>query len=290
MLNEILHGLGVALVTPFNKDHSIDYKGLGNLLDHQRNNAHYLVVMGTTGESATLSFEEKMQVLSFVRENARDLPIVYGVGGNNTQNIIKEIKDSRLEGVSAILSVSPYYNKPPQKGIIEHYRKIADNSKLPIILYNVPGRTSSNLSAETTLTLSKEENIIGIKEANTDINQINIISNEKPDDFLLISGDDMNTLSMLAAGGHGLISVLGNAFPEIFKNSIESFWNGNIENARKELFRLNRLNRLMYVESNPVGIKQVLEEKGICNSFVRLPLLKASSSLKTVIKEELQQV
>ena len=286
--NHPFKGLGTALVTPFRKNLSIDFEGLKNLLNLQKQNADYLVVMGTTGESVTLSKEEKSKVLNYVKENSDGMPILYGVGGNNTESVIEEIKHTDLSGINGILSVSPYYNKPSQEGIIHHYKKIAEKSPIPVILYNVPGRTGSNINPATTVSIAKNPNIIGIKEANTDINQINELVLKLPANFSIISGDDMSLISVLAAGGQGLISVLSNAFPEVFKNVFNHFENGNLPEARKELYSLVDLNPLMYLESNPVGIKQVLSELHICQPYVRLPLLKASPSLKNKIRETLK--
>ena len=209
-----LYGTGVALVTPFYSDKTIDFVSLKKLLAHTALGVDYYVVMGTTGESVTLSKEEKKEVLEFVRKhNPKKLPIVYGIGGNNTQQVVEEIESTNLRGVSALLSVSPYYNKPSQEGICQHFVRVANASPVPIILYNVPGRTASNLTAVTTLRLAKHKNIIGIKEASGNLEQCMNIAKGKPKDFMLISGDDLLTLPLYAVGGVGVISVLANALP-----------------------------------------------------------------------------
>ncbi|MGE0773115.1 MAG: 4-hydroxy-tetrahydrodipicolinate synthase [Cyclobacteriaceae bacterium] len=280
-----LHGTGVALVTPFTTRGAIDYKGLKKLLNHTAKGVDYYVVMGTTGESATVSAEEKMQILDFVRvNNTKKLPIVYGIGGNNTQQVMDTIKGSDLKGVSAILSVSPYYNKPSQEGIYQHFVAIADASPLPIILYNVPGRTSSNLTADTTLRLAAHKNIIGVKEASGNLEQCMNIAKRKPKDFMLISGDDLLTLAIYAIGGVGVISVLANAYPVTFKRIKEGIWNAQVASAQKAQFELLEINGPMYEESNPVGVKCLLEEMGVCGRHVRMPLLPASSPLRAKIK------
>src|SRR5688572_25908548 len=207
------YGTGVALVTPFDSTGAIDYKALKKLLAHTAKGVDYYVVMGTTGESVTVSSEEKKKVLEFVKaNNSKGLPIVYGIGGNNTQNVLDTIKATNLKGVDAILSVSPYYNKPSQEGIYQHFAAVADASPLPLILYNVPGRTGSNLTAETTLRLAQHKNIIGVKEASGNLEQCMKISKYMPKDFLLFSGDDLIIIPLYSIGGKGVISVLANAY------------------------------------------------------------------------------
>lgn len=279
-----LYGTGVALVTPFDSNLSVDYKGLKKLLKHTAKGVDYYVVMGTTGESATVSAEEKKAILKFIVENNESkLPIVYGIGGNNTEEVCKALTSTDLKGVEAILSVSPYYNKPSQEGIYQHFKKVADTSPLPILLYNVPGRTSSNLTAETTLRLGVHQNIIGIKEASGNIEQCMKIVRSMPKDFLLISGDDMLTVPLYALGGKGVISVLANAYPTIFKKMKDYAFDGNFAKANQEQFKLLDINGPMYEESNPVGLKALLAEMGICSNAVRLPLVAASKSLAAKI-------
>jgi len=242
----------------------------------------YLVIQGTTGETATLSKQEKREVLAHTIEitNGR-LPIVYGIGSNNTQAVLDEIESTDFNGIDAVLSVSPYYNKPSQNGIIAHYQKLADHCPVPVILYNVPGRTMSNMTAETTLTLSKHPNIIGIKEASGNLEQCMNILSKKDENFLVISGDDMLTTAINALGGAGVISVLANAYPAIFKEMSH----GDANVSRAATFSLLELNPLMYAEANPVGVKNLMKHLGICGDQVRLPLLKASAELSERIKE-----
>jgi len=276
-----LHGTGVALVTPMNEKGEIDYKALRRLLTYTAKAVDYFVVMGTTGESATLSKEEKKLVLDFVKNNnSKNLPIVYGIGGNNTQSVLEEIKSTNLSGVDAILSVSPYYNKPSQEGIYQHFKSIAKASPVPVILYNVPGRTASNITAETTLRLAKLKNIIGIKEASGNLEQCMVIAKKKPAEFLLISGDDLLTLPIYSIGGVGVISVLANALPKVFLKIKENALAGNLPKAQIEQFKLLEINSPMYEEGNPVGVKHLLSLLGICQSHVRLPLAEASRGLK----------
>ena len=285
MLN--LFGTGVALVTPMNEDHSVDFLGLEKLINHViSEGADYLVVQGTTGESATMTKEEKKQVLNAcLKINSGRLPIVYGLGGNNTYGVLEEIESTDFSGIDAILSVCPYYNKPSQAGIVAHYTTIADASPVPVILYNVPGRTVTNMTAATTLTLANHPNIIAMKEASGNLEQCMNIAANMPSDFLLISGDDMMTTALRAIGGSGVISVLANAYPAIFK----TICHGYIEASKKATFKLLSLNPLMYEESNPVGLKYLLKELGICQDAVRLPLVEASDDLRERIKAAMVQ-
>lgn len=278
-------GTGVALITPFHEDLSIDFDGLKKVIGHvSEGGADYLVVLGTTAESATLSKDEKTAVLKAALEyNAGRLPIVYGLGGNNTLAVLDEIKNTDFNGIDAVLSVSPYYNKPSQAGIIAHYTAIADASPVPVILYNVPGRTMSNMSYETTLSLAQHPNIIGMKEASGDLSQCMRIASKMPKDFLLISGDDILTPSMNVIGGSGVISVLANAYPGLFR----TICHGTAEESKEAAFKLLDLNPFMYEESNPVGLKYVMSLLGICGESVRLPLVKASDKLKENIKANL---
>ncbi|MBL7851051.1 MAG: 4-hydroxy-tetrahydrodipicolinate synthase [Cyclobacteriaceae bacterium] len=280
-----LYGTGVALVTPFDEQGDIDFASLKRLLVHTSRGVDYYVVQGTTGESATLSKEEKRKVLAFVAQNnPRKLPIVYGLGGNNTAAVLEEIQDTDFRHVSAILSVSPYYNKPSQEGIIHHFNFVADASPVPVILYNVPGRTSSNLNASTTLRLARHKNIVGVKEASGNLEQCMKIAKEKPAGFMLLSGDDLMTLALYAIGGVGVISVLANAFPVTFKKMKEYAFAGDYSKAQKELFKLVDINGPMYEEGNPVGVKQLLFEMGVCGPNVRLPLVQASDGLVRKIR------
>ncbi len=287
-MNHTFTGTGVALVTPFHTDLSIDFEALRRLLHFTaEGGADYYVVQGTTGESVTLSAKEKATVLAFVKENnSHRLPIMFGLGGNNTQEVIAQLKEVDLSGVDALLSVSPYYNKPSQEGIYQHFKAVADASPVPVLLYNVPGRTGSNMSAATTLRLATHPNIIGIKEASGDLNQCMLIAAGMPADFLLISGDDLLTLPMMTFGAKGAISVLANAFPEKFCSMVKLGLEGNFEEARQPMFDLVELNPLMYEEGNPVGVKVALEERGVCAARVRLPLVTASETLRHKIKKQ----
>lgn len=286
-----LFGTGVALVTPFSEDSNIDFKALKRLLVHTAKGVDYFVVMGTTGESATLSKEEKKSVLKFVMDNnPKKLPVVYGIGGNNTRQVVDEIKSTDLEGVSAILSVSPYYNKPSQEGVYQHFISIADASPLPIILYNVPGRTGSNLTAATTLRLASHSKIAGIKEASGNLEQCMKIAKEKPKDFMLISGDDMLTLPIYSIGGVGVISVLANALPQVFKRIRVNFEAGKLSQAQAAQFKILDINSPMYEEGNPTGVKYLLNLMGICKPHVRLPLTEPSRELQNKISALYQKI
>lgn len=286
-----LHGTGVALVTPFQEDGQIDFDALKKVVAHTSKGVDYLVVMGTTGEAATLSKEEKKEVLQFVlKNNSKKLPVVYGIGGNNTDHVIEEIHSTNLKGVSALLSVSPYYNKPSQEGIYQHFKKVADTSTLPILLYNVPGRTASNLTANTTLRLAQHKNIIGIKEASGNLEQCMKIAKEKPKDFMLISGDDMLTVPLYSIGGVGVISVLANAYPIIFNKMTVNAAAGNFSKASAEVFKLLEINGPMYEEGNPTGVKYLMSLMNLCKPHVRLPLAEPSTLLKKKIEKAFEKI
>ena len=277
-----IKGTGVALVTPFKYDNSIDYAGLEKLINHVINGGiDYLVVLGTTGESGSLSRDEKLEVVNFCKKiNGNRVPIVLGVGGNNTSQVISDFDFFDLEGITAILSVSPYYNKPTQEGIYQHYKSISKACLLPIIIYNVSGRTSSNIAAETTLNLARDfKNIIAIKEASGDMLQIMRIIKEKPSDFVLLSGDDSLTLPIIYMGGEGVISVIGQAFPKKFSSMVNFSLLDNKKAANKLHYQLHDFYAPLYDEGNPVGIKACLENLGICKAAVRLPLVKASNKI-----------
>jgi 4-hydroxy-tetrahydrodipicolinate synthase len=281
-------GTGVALVTPFHDDQSIDFAGLKRLIDHVvSGGVDYLVVLGTTGESSTLTSSEKKQVLKACLEyNAGRVPLMLGIGGNNTRSVVDDIENTDFYGVAAVLSVCPYYNKPSQEGIIAHYTAIADASPAPVVMYNIPGRTMVNMSAATTLKLSHHPNIVGMKEASGNLEQCMQIAAAMPRDFLLLSGDDLLTKAIMAVGGSGVISVLANAFPERFKQ----LTHGSSEEALQATYSLLSLNGLMYQEGNPVGIKNLLLHMGILESDqVRLPMLRASLELSNQIKGTYQQ-
>ena len=285
-MDERFRGLGVAMVTPFRpasagKQPGIDYAALEKLIEHMiTGGVDYLVVMGTTGESVTLKKDEKKQLLSQTIEFVRNrVPIVLGVGGNDTADVIDSLGSFEMDGVDAILSVSPYYNKPTQEGIYQHYKAIANASLRPIILYNVPGRTGSNIAAETTLRLARDfKNIIAIKEASANLHQIGTILKHRPKDFMVISGDDALTLPILALGGEGVISVVGNALPEEFSRLVKAALKDDLDIARKEHYRLHELIDLLFVEGNPGGVKEVLRILGICGTTMRLPLVPVSEA------------
>lgn len=278
-------GTGVALVTPFTSTGSVDYKSLKKVLLHTAKGVDYYVVMGTTGESATLSREEKKAVLQFVIDNnPKKLPVVFGIGGNNTKEVIDTIKSANFEGVDALLSVSPYYNKPSQEGIYQHFKAVADASPVPVILYNVPGRTASNIAAETTLRLAAHKNIFAVKEASGNIEQCMKIAKAMPKDFLLISGDDLLTVPLYSIGAKGVISVLANAYPVVFQKMKEFSFAGDFAKASKEQFKILEINGPMYEEGNPVGVKQLMADMGLCGNHVRLPLVEASEGLKKKIQ------
>ena len=286
-----LIGTGVALVTPFTEYGSIDWAGLENVLNHVSAHADYLVVLGTTGESATLSKKEKAEVWRFVVEkNAGKLPLVLGLGGNNTAELLQDLKEVDVENTLAILSVSPYYNKPSQEGIYRHYEALSQNSPLPIILYNVPGRTGSNMEASTTLRLAELPNIIGIKEASGNLEQAMQIAAHAPEDFLLISGDDLLTVPMVSIGAKGVISVLANAIPAPFCEVVRHALDNNFAAATQQLLGMIDLNRLMYSEGNPTGVKVLLKMQSICEAHVRLPLAPASPQLQNAIERAYQTI
>jgi 4-hydroxy-tetrahydrodipicolinate synthase len=285
-MKQHLMGVGVALVTPFDDKFEIDYSGLKNLIDFvSQNQVNYLVVQGTTGETSTTTAKEKTDLLKFVKNNnPKKLPIVYGLGGNNTQVVLETIKNTDLSGVTAILSVCPYYNKPSQRGLIAHFTAIADASPVPVLLYNVPGRTVTNLNVSTILELSKHPNIIGLKDACGSFEQYMELAKSCPEGFLLLSGDDNTVTPQISIGWHGVISVIANAFPKEFTAMTWHALNGDFKSASAIQFSFIDFDTLLYVESNPVGIKKCLEIRGICSSEVRLPLVKASDELGEKLK------
>lgn len=291
-MNE-LHGAGVALVTPFNTDGAVDFEALGQLIDHQIDGGmDYLVSLGTTGETATLTPQERKDVWKFTTEKvAGRLPLVAGIGGNNTVEIIQQVKEFHHSGYQAILSVSPYYNKPSQEGIYQHYKAVAEASPLPIILYNVPGRTGSNILPETTVRLARGvDNIIATKEASGNYDQFSKIMRDKPQDFLMISGDDGATLPMISLGAVGTISVVANAFPTEVANLIHLCLQGDFEKAREVHGKLLHITELCFAEGNPTGVKSFLSHHGITTPYVRLPLVTASAHLAQATKAAIQTI
>lgn len=285
------NGSGVALVTPFNSDMTIDFAALRKLVRMQIDGGtDFLVVQGTTGESPTLSQEEKMEILkTVIDENNGRLKIVYGVGGNNTIAVGETLKKVPA-GVDGILSVSPYYNKPIQKGIIEHYKYISSCTKLPIILYNVPGRTGSNMTPETTLELAKIDNIVAMKEASGSMEQIMEIIRLKPEGFGLLSGDDAITMPLIAAGADGVISVVANAFPEKFSKMVHASQAGDLATARKEHYDLLSVTKMFFEEGNPGGVKVAMKVRGIMEENMRLPLYPVSDGLRARITAETKKL
>ncbi len=286
-MNNPFTGSGVALVTPFHKDGSIDFDALKKLVQLQIDGGtDFLVVQGTTGESPTLSQDEKLQVLQTVMDvNQGKLKIVYGVGGNNTV-AVGEVLKKVPAGVDGILSVSPYYNKPIQKGIIEHYKYIASCTDLPIILYNVPGRTGSNVLPETTIALAEISNIVAMKEASGSMEQIMEIIRLRKPDFGVLSGDDAITMPLIAAGADGVISVVANAFPEKFSKMVHASMEGDLDTARKEHYDLLSITKMFFEEGNPGGVKVALAARGIMEENMRLPLFPVSDALRARIIEE----
>lgn len=284
-------GAGVALVTPFSADMSIDFPALRQLVREQiAGGTNFLVVQGTTGESPTLTSDEKLKVLETVQEeNNGQLPIVYGVGGNNTM-AVAEAFSKIPAGVDGILSVAPYYNKPIQRGFVAHYKAIAQATDLPIIMYNVPGRTGSNMLAETTLELAEVKNIVAMKEASGNMEQIMEIIRCKPADFLLLSGDDALTMPLIAAGADGVISVVANSFPKQFSQMVAASLKGDLATARKLHYDLLPITKLFFTEGNPGGVKIALEELGWMATHMRLPLVQVSDNLRTAIQQETKKL
>ncbi len=292
-INNKLIGMGVALVTPFKSDDSIDFDALGRLVEYIiNNNADYLVVCGTTAETPTLTDKEKDEIARFVVQcNAGRLPIVLGIGGNNTKEVVEKVKTSDLSGIDAILSVTPYYNKPSQEGLYQHFSAIAKASPLPLVLYNVPGRTGVNMTAETTLRLANEfSNICAVKEASGNFTQIDDIIKNKPQDFMVISGDDGITFPLITLGAVGVISVIGNAFPREFSRMVRLALQGDYQNARQIHYRFTELFELLFVEGNPAGVKSMLAVMGMIENKLRLPLVPNTIKTYEKIRSVLNQL
>ncbi len=286
-------GSGVALVTPFNADKEIDYPALQRMIEHQiEGGTDYFLVMGTTAENPTLSKSERQAILSFVVEvNDNRKPIVFGIGGNNTATVIEDMRQYDLSGVDAILSVSPYYNKPNQEGLYQHYAAISEHAPLPIILYNVPSRTGGNISVETTLRIAKNlKNVIGIKEACGDIEQIAYILKDKPKDFIVISGDDNLSLPVIALGGVGVLSVSANAIPKEVTSYIHLALKGDFEGARNILNRIMEFQDFIFEEGNPTGIKCAMNIKGMIEEDLRLPLVPATDEYRVKMNELIRAI
>lgn len=276
MKQNIFKGLGIALVTPFASDGSVDYDVLKNLLDYQlKNGADFFCILATTGETPTLTKDEKQKIKELVVEKVGDkVPILIGCGGNNTADVVNELQTADFSGIDGILSVCPYYNKPSQEGLYQHFKAIAGATNMPVVLYNVPGRTGVNLKAETTVRLARDcENIVAIKEASGSLEQVDEIIKNKPDGFDVISGDDALTFPMIACGAAGVISVIGNALPKEFSRMIRLEMKGEIESARKIHHRFTDLFNLLFVDGNPAGVKAMLHEMGMIENVLRLPLV-----------------
>ncbi|MFL9835476.1 4-hydroxy-tetrahydrodipicolinate synthase [Chryseobacterium terrae] len=288
----ILKGVGVALVTPFNEDLSVDFESLTKLVEYNiENGTNYLVVLGTTAEAATLSSDEKKQVVEhIIKVNNKRLPLVLGIGGNNTLEVKQQIEETDLSDFTAVLSVSPYYNKPNQEGLYQHYKALASTGK-NIIIYNVPSRTGQNVEAETTLRLANEfPNLFLIKEASPNILQYFDILRKKPEGFNLVSGDDEFTLPVTLAGGNGVISVIAQGYPKEFSTMVQLAFDKKVDEAYEIHNKLVEITRLIFAEGNPCGIKAVLAEKGLIKNYLRLPLVPASEGLYAKIKAEMAKI
>lgn len=286
-------GTGVAVVTPFKKDGSIDFPSLKKIIEHIiKGKCEYLVIMGTTGESPALSKQEKTDVLQFALQIAGNrIPVVYGIGGNNTAEVVRQLETTDLIGVSGILSVAPYYNKPNQKGLYAHYKEVAEASPLPVILYNVPGRTGMNMTADTTLKLAHNfKRLLAVKEASGNMEQIMTIIKDKPSDFLVISGDDALTMPLIAAGADGVISVVANAFPAKFSEMVRASLQGDLVKARKLHYDLLKVTQLFFADGNPGGVKVALETQKLCAAYLRLPLYPVNESIAKSIKSETKKL
>ena len=288
-----LKGMGVALITPFKEDETVDFEALGRLVDYQlQNGTDYFVVLGTTAETPTLTEEEKKEIKEFIVTKAKgQIPIVLGVGGNCTRLIVDKLKHDDFNGIDAVLSVVPYYNKPSQEGIYQHYKAIAEATALPIVVYNVPGRTGVNMTAATTLRLARDfDNIIAVKEASGNIVQMDDIIKNKPRNFNVISGDDGVTFPLLTLGAIGVISVIGNAFPREFSRMVRLALAGDYDNARLIHHRFTELFELLFVDGNPAGVKSMLNMMGFIQNVLRLPLVPTRITTYEKIREVLHQL
>lgn len=283
-----LKGTGVAIVSPFKKSGALDFDAYEKVMNHIiQGGCEFIVVLGTTGESPTISKQEKKELIQFsVEKNAGRVPLVAGIGGNNTAEVIAAVQDTSFKGVDAILSVCPYYNRPQQEGIFRHFKAVSEESPVPVILYTVPGRTGSNISALTTLRLAREcNNIIGIKEASGSIDQIGQVLRDRPKDFLVLSGDDALTLSLLALGADGVISVVANVFPKEFSDMVRFGLKGDFAKAREIHFRLLNFINSLFADGSPAGVKAALEIKKLAGNFLRLPLVPVNNSTYKLIQQ-----
>jgi 4-hydroxy-tetrahydrodipicolinate synthase len=286
-------GIGVAVVTPFKNDTSIDFAAMGKIIEHVINGGvNYIVLLGTTGESTTLSKDEKNALTSFVTESVdKRVPVVLGIGGNNTNEVIGCLRKTNFEGIDAILSVMPYYNRPGQKGLYQHFRQISTSSPVPVILYNVPSRTGSNMLPETCLDLAHDcENIVGIKEASGNMEQVMKIIRDKPENFLVISGNDMEALPVIASGGAGLISVLANAYPADWSDMVNQSLKSNFKTAREIHYKYMEMVDLLFADGSPSGIKAIMNNMGLCQNTLRLPLVPVTRSIAARIAKAMEQI
>lgn len=291
-MNKKFEGVGIAIVTPFNEDLTVDHQSLIKIVNYNIDNGmDYIVISGTTGESVTISSEEKKQIIQTIKQaNNNRVPLVLGIGGNNTNQVLEEIKSTDFSGIDAILSVSPYYSKPTQEGVYQHYKAVSNVSPVPIIMYNVPGRTASNMLPQTTLRLAQDfDNIIAVKEAGNNMSQYLWLLKDKPSDFMIISGDDDLALPVTLAGGSGVISVIGQAFPKDFTKMIHLGLERKADQAYKLHFNLMEITSLIFSENNPSGIKAVLQIMNLCKDKVRLPLVEATDGLKSKIQSFIAQ-
>ncbi len=281
-----LHGAATALITPFTADLHIDFEALERIVDHQiENGTQYLVVLGTTGESATLSASEKQAVMkAVVQYNKGRVPLVIGMGGNDTAALLTQLSETDFSGYSYVLSVSPYYNKPNQRGIIAHYQAVAEHSPLPVIIYNVPGRTGSNMTAETQLVLAQHPRIVATKEASSNMEQIMHLLQHKPDNFEVISGDDSLTFPMMALGATGVISVINHAYPKVFSGMVNDCLSGNWEAAKQAHYEILEGSIRIFEDGSPGGIKVMLHQMGLCETFVRPPLYPVNEKLEQILR------
>ena len=293
MVRNIFKGLGIALITPFCEDGSVDYKSLVRLLEYQLDNgADFFCILATTGETPCLTKDEKQKIKDLVVSTVKGrVPILMGCGGNNTAAVVEELKTGDFRGIDGVLSVCPYYNKPSQEGLYQHFKAIAAATSLPVVLYNVPGRTGVNLKAETTVRLARDcENIVAIKEASGSLEQVDEIIKNKPKDFAVISGDDALTFPMISCGAEGVISVIGNALPKEFSRMIRLEFKGEYEGARKIHHRFTELFSLLFVDGNPAGVKAMLHEMGFIENVLRLPLVPTRISTLQKMSEILKEL
>ena len=293
MVRNIFKGLGIALITPFCKDGSVDYKSLVRLMEYQLDNgADFLCILATTGETPCLTKDEKQKIKDLVVSTVKGrVPILMGCGGNNTAAIVEELQTGDFRGIDGVLSVCPYYNKPSQEGLYQHFKTIAAATSLPVVLYNVPGRTGVNLKAETTVRLARDcENIVAIKEASGSLEQVDEIIKNKPKDFAVISGDDALTFPMISCGAEGVISVIGNALPKEFSRMIRLEFKGEYEGARKIHHGFTELFSLLFVDGNPAGVKAMLHEMGFIENVLRLPLVPTRISTLQKMSEILKEL